>query len=81
MAGIQGSADALDNLFRMTGNSDAIFSPLVPEQPRIFRTSIKPYPSEFMAHSALAALDEILTEEDIRAAVSYTHLDVYKRQA
>ena len=78
MAGIQGSADALDNLFRMTGNSDAIFSPLVPEQPRIFRTSIKPYPSEFMAHSALAALDEILTEEGIRAEdIAGIHIAVH----
>lgn len=64
--GIQGPMDALDNLFLATGNADVRPEPLEPEYPHVFSTSIKPYPSEFMAHSALEALDNILSKEVIR---------------
>ena len=66
-AGIEAPADALENLICVTENAEAVLEPLEPERPRIFNTSIKPFPSEFMAHSASEALENILSRQDVPA--------------
>ena len=65
--GCTGPRDTLETLLGITGNAGKEFPPLRPEHPRILKTSIKPYPSEFMAHSALEALESILQQQTLAA--------------
>ncbi|MFB6367332.1 MmgE/PrpD family protein [Paenibacillus elgii] len=65
MNGCTGPQDAVENLLAATGNSDRNKAELIPQNPRIFNTSIKAYPAEFMAHSALEALENILSREPV----------------
>ncbi len=65
--GMTGPANALETFLRVTRfNGD--LTPLTKggDTPRILRTAIKPFASEYMSHSALEALFHILREHPLR---------------
>lgn len=67
-SGCTGPVNAVENFVQLTGVRANLAMPIEPDRPRIFRTAIKPYPTEFLSHSAMEALAQLMREAPVDAS-------------